>query len=607
MATPSASPLSARVAAILSGPRLPWWLAALAALLLAPSLRIGLVVDDYVIRAVEMGYAPELTAPMKPFDAFRFSDGTNVTSLMNQGAIPWWASPKFKLAFFRPLASASHWLDHRLFPGSPAAMHAVSIVWVAATVIVACALYRRILGAGWPAGLAALFFALDPGHAVAGGWIATRNAVLAAFFGLAALYAHDRWRRDGDRRAGLVAPILTALSLASGESGAATLAILFAYVVVFDGPDLAARARAIAPTAAVGLVWAALYRGLGCGTSHSAMYADPLGSPATYLKKAAVTIPINLGARLGGPSAAIATFLAERTLPVLALVGLALAVALLLALGPLRRTPAARFLAIAALLTALPIAGTLPSDRNLFFVGFAALGLLALAVQRAAESQSKLLRVYAGWILIINVALAFVSGPASATSMSLFAKLSRDPLSRVLLDDGARGATVVFVNPPAPFFVATLGPMRAGTSLPMPSAVRALAPGVYPIRLRRDREDQVTVHVDGGLLPRPGNWPAGGGEAPAGKAEYVAQHLSSFARGLEEPMHEGDIVSLPGFRVEVLEVSAEGGPTDVRFTFDRPLGDPKLRWLTWKDDAYVPFALPPVGGEVTLAAAPIKP
>jgi hypothetical protein len=598
---------SARAAAALTSRRLPYGLAVLAALLLAPSLGIGLVVDDYVIRAVEMGYAPDLTKPMTPFDAFRFGDGTNVRSLIDQGAIPWWASPGFKLAFFRPLASASHWLDHRLFPGSAAAMHAVSIAWVVATVVVACALYRRLLGPGWPAGLAALFFAVDPGHAVAGGWIATRNAVLAAFFGLGALYAHDRWRRDGDRWAGVAAPVLTGLSLASGESGAATLGLLFAYVVVYEGPGIGARLRALAPAAGVAALWAGAYKGLGCGTAHSAMYADPLGSPVAYLRKAALGVPVNLGARLGGPPAAIATFFSERALVGLALVGVGLVVAMALALGPLRRTPAVRFLALAALLTTLPIAGTLPSDRNLFFVGFAALGLAALVVQRAAEGGSRFVRGYAGWLVLIEGALAALSGPANATSMSLFAKLSRDPLSRVLLDEGARGAVAVFVNPPAPFFVATLGPMRAGTPLPMPSAVRALAPGVYPMRLKREREDQVTIHVDGGLLPRPGTWPLAGGSAPPFKPEYVAQHLSSFARSAEEPFAKGDVVTMPGVRVEVLSVTAEGGPTDVRFTFDRPLDDPKLRWLAWKDEAYVPFTLPPVGGEVSLPAAQIRP
>lgn len=604
MTSPPAS-LRARIASILTAKRLPWWLAALSALLLAPSLGMGLVVDDFVIRSVETGH--DIAGPMTPFDVFRFCNATDGPELIEHGAVPWWASPKLKLAFFRPLASASHWLDHRLFPSSPAAQHLVSIVWAAAIVIVGCAVYRRLMGAAWPAGLAALFFAIDPGHAVAAGWVAARNSLLAAFFGLAALWAHDRWRREGDGRAAWIAPLCTALSLASGESGAAVLALIFAHAIAFDGPRLATRARALAPSAAIALVWAVVYRGLGYGAANSAMYTDPVASPAAYLRKAAMSIPVNLGSRLGGPPAALATFAAERTLPVLAIVSLAFIVITLAALGPLRRTPAARFFAVAALLSALPVAGTMPSDRNLFFIGFAGFGLLALVARRAAEGAPILVRIFAGWIIFLEVVIALPSALASATSMNLFAKHSRDPLSRVLLDEGARDTLAVFVNPPTPFFVATLVPTRLGTGLPVPSRVRALVPGIYASRLRRDRVDQITVHVDGGILPRPGTWPAAGGEAPAFKLNYVAQHLSSFVRGPDEPMRAGDVVTMQGTRVEVLAVSESGGPTEVRFTFDKPLEDPKLRWLAWQDGAYVPFTLPPVGGEVALPPATMKP
>lgn len=604
MSAPRTS-LAARLGAVLSAKSLPLWLAALAALLLAPSVRMGLVVDDFILRAVEMGLPTP--GPMKPLDVFRFCDPGGTQELMEHGAVPWWASPKLHLAFFRPLASFSHWLDHRLFPASPEAQHLVSIAWAAGAVVVACAVYRRLMGAGWAAGLAGLLFAIDPGHAVAAGWIAARNAVLAAFFGLAALYAHDRWRRDGDRRFAVVAPLCTALALASGESGAAVLALIFAHAIAFDGPRLSVRARALAPSAAVALAWAVVYRALGYGASHSAMYTDPLASPLAYLKRAAFSIPTNLGARVGGPPAAMATFLAERAMPLLALACLAFIVITLAALGPLRRTPAARFFAVAALVSALPVAGTMPSDRNLFFIGFAGFGLLALVVQRAVEGGPLLVRVFAGWIILLEVVIALPAAPANAASMGLFAKLSRDPLSRVLLDEGAKDTLAVFVNAPSPFFVATLVPSRLGTTLPVPSRIRVLVPGIYDWRLKREAIDQVTVHVEGGLLPRPGTWPAARGDAPALKTEYVAQHLASFSRGPDEPMHAGDVIALEGLRIEVLAVSADGGPTDVRFTFDRPLEDPKLRWLAWQDDAYVAFTLPPVGAEVTLPPAKITP
>jgi hypothetical protein len=192
-------------------------------------------------------------------------------------------------------------------------------------------------------------------------------------------------------------------------------------------------------------------------------------------------------------------------------------------------------------------------------------------------------------------------------TMNVFAVLSRDPLSRVLLDDAVRGQTVVFVNPPTQFFVSHLQVMRAGTEVPAPARTRSLWPGIYGGRIVRTRADQLSVHVDGGMLPRPGTWPAQGGEAPATKWEYSGQQLVSFARGLDEPVRAGSVVSLSGCRVEVTAATADGGPTDVTFTFDRPLEDPSLRFLAWQGAEYAPFPLPRVGEGVDLPPASMTP
>src|SRR6185369_5071046 len=104
--------------------------------------------------------------------------------------LPWWSAPDLKLAFCRPLSALSLWLDYRLFPNSPALMHAESLLWFAALLGVVTFLYRRLLAPAWVAGLAALLYAVDPGHAVPVAWLANRNAVFATLFGVLALLAH---------------------------------------------------------------------------------------------------------------------------------------------------------------------------------------------------------------------------------------------------------------------------------------------------------------------------------------------------------------------------------------------------------------------------------
>jgi hypothetical protein len=465
----------------------------------------------------------------------------------------------------------------------------------------------RLLGGRWEAGLAALFFALDPGHALSAGWLAARNAVLAAFFGLAAVYAQDRWRRDGDRRAAWVAAGMTAASLASGEAGAAALALLAAHAWAFEKPGLASRARALAPHAAVALVWAAIYRARGAGV-HSGLYVDPFAAPAEFAASAALAVPINVGGKLGGLSASLAGLTALRLWPALAVAGLGAAGLAFAAVWPfLRRDPAARFLAAAVVLAALPFSGTMPNDRNLYLVGFAGFGLEALVVRRAVEEKGALLRIYAGWILVFAVLLATPVCLANSRGMTTFSRFSRDPLSRVLLDDAVPRQTAVFVNPPSQFMLAHLGLMREGTGAPLPAAVRALVPGIYPSRIARPRADQLTVHVDGGILPPPGTWPAIPGPAPALKMEYLGQVLGSYARGTREPVQAGDVFRLPGLEVTVNAVAGDGGPSDMTFTFDRSLEDPSLRWLVWREGSYEPFALPAVGQGVELPAASMAP
>jgi hypothetical protein len=506
-----------------------------------------------------------------------------------------------KLAFFRPLSSFTHWLDFQMFSSSAAPMHLVSIAWLVVATWGAWLAYRRLLGPTSVAGLAALFYALDPGHAIAAGWIAGRNGVLAACFGMFAIAAHDRWRRAQWRHGALIAPLAFAASLACGEAGLGTFAFVCAHVVTLDGPTARRRVDALAPHLLVVAAWAVAYRALGYGTAHSTLYLDPLRDPLSYARNALVSAPINLGAELGGPPSAFAATVAARLQPAFAIVSFAFVLATALAGWTLlRRDPVARFFALGAVLALAPIAATLPNDRNLFFVGFDAIGLAAQLVTRAFTTSSIALRAHASLLIAAHVVFALPGFVAEGVALRSLARLSRDPLQRVLLDDGVRAQTVVFVNPPAPIFVAHFAAMRVGTSLPRPLRTRALFDGIYDARLRRSEDDTLDVHVDGGILPKPGTWPETPGAAPAYRLEYMAQHLTSFVRGGDEPMRAGDVVELTGLRIEVRAVTDEGSPTDVRFRFDRSLDDPSLRWLVYRDGEYRPFVPPKLGSEVVL-------
>jgi hypothetical protein len=85
----------------------------------------------------------------------------------------------------RPLTSLSHALDYRAFPDVPAIMHAENIALYGLIALLAALFYRRIIADPHVAGIAGFLYAADDAHGFVVSWIANRNALLAAVFGLA--------------------------------------------------------------------------------------------------------------------------------------------------------------------------------------------------------------------------------------------------------------------------------------------------------------------------------------------------------------------------------------------------------------------------------------
>src|SRR5437899_567285 len=91
------------------------------------------------------------------------------------------------------------------------------------------ALLARPSAPRWLVGLATALYAFDDAHGAPVAWIANRNALMSASFGVLALTAHDRWRRQ--ERAGFawIASGQFLLALLSLEGGIATAGYLAAY------------------------------------------------------------------------------------------------------------------------------------------------------------------------------------------------------------------------------------------------------------------------------------------------------------------------------------------------------------------------------------------
>lgn len=573
-----------RLKKLLAIPRFPWIAAAIAVLLFLPVLDLGLMMDDYLHRVTHEGGLQ--IVPRPDWDLFRFvgPDRAEFAAQVDFGIVPWWAPADYRIAFFRPLTALSHRVDYHYFPDHPAVMHAENILLFAGMVLLAGLLYRRLVAPAWAAGLAALLFAWDDAHSFVVMWIANRNALFSGLFGLLALWLHDRHRRDGARAAAVLAPLALALGLLSGETTVAVLGYLAAYALFLDEKPVRDRLKSLAPHAVVVLMWAAVYKARGYGSSGSGFYIDPGSEPLTFALAVVERLPVLLLAQFGLPPADLwsptgDTQVAPLLVATAVLVGLGVVFARLL-----RKDRACLFFATGMLLSLIPVCATWPNDRLLLFSGFGAFGLIATFLSRAfaVERPGPRFRARAvAWLMVlVHVIIAPLLLPVRGRATG---RMLHD-----YIENGARtlpantGAMLVVVNAPDPLVPGIAGAAHYyADPIPLSGRLRQLAVVADGEGLA-ERIDDHTLSVT----------------ATRG---FFHDPFSQVFRSRSNRFHAGDVVTVKGMRVEIMEVDSEGFPRRIHFRFDVLLEDPSLVWITWQGQGFVPFKPPGKGEKVSVA------
>ncbi len=568
-----------------------WWMpcgaALIAVIAVLPSLGAGWAIDDYVHRSFL------LNSTRFPWDLYGFLKGDveSTAAMVHAGQLPWWTLDNIRIAFFRPLASLTQWLDYRLWPESPVLMHAHSVLWFAACVWVAGRLYRRMIGASVVAGMAVLLFALDDAHHLPVTWIANRNVLPAFFFGVVALLAHDRWSRERWRFGLVWSTISLALSLFSAEAGAATVGYLVAHALFMDDRSRRARVMSLLPYVAVVIVWRIVYAQLGYGTWGSGFYTDPATEPGQFLACVALRAPILLGAQFVMPPVSLldglaAMFGATWSWSLIAVVVL-LPVAVLLA--PLLRRRLNRFWLAGMLCALVPVCATIPMTRLLFFVGLGAFPLIAeflvalWGVVRDGGGVRWRRRFeigLGGYFIIVHI----VTAPIQLALMSrhvLPPSAEAQLFVKTPMTAGDTGRTVLLVNSPSVFHARHSGIMNAIAGQPFPHRMYALAPSWSAVTIHRTAESTLVVRPATGYLVRP---------------------LDVLFRGAHHLIPDGTTIALAGLTVEITDRCADGRPAEATFRFERALEDRQWYWFCHVDGAYAPFSIPAVGQKVELPA-----
>ena len=575
-----------RMQAALAHRRLPIAVALLAVALTLPALRVGWVVDDYFHRTAMLGSRVFGEFVQSPMDMFRFLDGDPARTgrLMDLGFLPWWTYPQLKAAFWRPLTVLTHWLDYQLWPRSPALMHAHSLLWFGVLIATVALLYRRLMAPVWLAGLAALLYAIDDAHGMPVGFLANRNVLLSALFGVLALLAHDCWRCDGWRAGAVLGPLLLALSLLSKEAGVAICAYLAAYALLLDRGTWRGRFLALVPYVVVVLVWRMVWTQLGHGVAHLGLYVDPIAEPERFVTAVIERAPLLLMGQWAFPPAEIGLMLRPEKLKLVwraAVLFLALLALVLLPL--LRRDRLARFWGLGMLLAVVPFCSTFPADRLLFFVGIGATGLLAQFLagvfDRATwRPRSKLWRVCAFPLACLFVLLHIIVAPLALPWRAAYPagpKIVEQFSLHTPPDASIEQQDVVVVNAPSMLHLAYYQVECELNGQPVPRHLRVLASGLQPVLVHRPDARTLVIQPQRG---------------------YLAWAFERLFRSEQNPMALGQRVELTGMSVEVTRLTEDDRPAETVFRFDVPLEDASLRWLQWQPGGFVPFTPPEIDG-----------
>jgi hypothetical protein len=544
---------------------------------------------------------------------FNFVSGEpgDLQRLLDFGYMPWWTVPNLRLRMWRPVASALMVLDQRVLDLDAVMQHAHSLLWYAFLVFVASRLFRRWLQLP-AAAVATLLFALEEGHTVPVSWLANRSTLTATALGLLTLELHASAREAQPEteprsvRTGRAAAtaLCAALALLSGEYAFTALAYVFAYEC-FRTEPIRERLRRSLPAVVPAVIYLAAHSMVGSDIVGSGFYISPLREPFAYAREALLRVPamfadlsFGMPAEWYNGNGPLRNYILRqnwfgpvtwRMFPGWPVWHGAIGALTLVAFGFFLREARARapessrrplyVMALGALLSLVPAAGSLPGDRLIVAAAMGVSGVYGTLLVHAFPRPGRFgFRTISAWV----VAFA-VGGPWSAHRVYeqvrgfVFSGEGQRIWARAAeMPSGPQAAhTRVYLISNADFMTAANLPWaRLVEGAPLPLSYRRLNPGVLPCDVTRTGERSLR------FMPL------------SSDLRYSA--IPTLYRSDEAPMRAGQLIRMPGLDVLVEQVR-DGNPALMHFTFDRPLEDRSLWFLEATMDGLRRWDVPKVG------------
>jgi len=559
-------------------------------LLIAPAMNMGLLGDDYLHWSLLTGRSVN-AQPGSFFGLFTFADGNPQLnqSMIDSGKLVWWATDHLRIAFWRPLAELSQWLDYQWWPDSPVMMHVHSLLMYGLMILLVGKLFRNLDPDSQQVGLATWLFAGNMLHVFAVAWLASRNQMVSGLLVVLTLLAYDHWRRGHSALYGGLAALGLVLGLLSAEASIQAMGYLLAYTLFLEsGKSTLDKAKALLPFIVITLAWKALHGHLGYGSFGSPGYVDPASNASGFAISLALRLPALMIAQWFGVSSVMFEQLSRSTqyfysgAATLALIGLGYT---MYRLGGFR-SALARFYAVGSILALAPACAGYPFDRLTIISDIGASGLLSIILMMAWRERKQL----TGWGLGSAKNIIFAAGfihliifpIAKLGSSAVMKKLGAagEAQAALAIPDATPGQTQHFLllNLPSAESIYYIPLIRQYHGMHNPTSMRALGPNNQAMTLTRVDENAVRLTV------------------PTGFKSTIVRDTQ------KHPFKVGDTVKMGDISVLVEDTTEDKAPKTVLYRFPDSVQSPQWRLLAWKEDGIYSLPPPAIGQSIDIAS-----
>jgi hypothetical protein len=528
------------------------------------------------------------------------------------GFLPWWTAPNLQISFFRPLSSLTHWIDYTLWPNAIAIMHFENLLCLAALVGIFFFLYKKTIKTDAVALLAIVFIVLNVSFFYIADWIAARNSLLAALFGVGSIGAYHVFQSSQRLPSIFFSVFLFIMGLFSGESSVAAFAYIVSYAFFMDKGKALKRFGYPLLFLIIIILWRIVYKELGYSVSGSGLYIDPGKDMARFISQICMQGPLILVSSFFAPSLTAFSEFSPRMTK--AAVSVSLIVCAIIAwwlLGTVKKHAEARWF-LGGALVALPIscAGRLMSERMTIFVVLGIVPVIAMAIfdtlyaffkKKASIKLLPFLAVCISSLLIFlhlvypvyfRIEKALRRAPSASTQTTgAFSAIDSIEIKRNLIVINATDPGLSYY----PYVKSVLG-------FGYPPSIQFLASSPLPLRIVRNDSATLSILSASSIIP---DRFMDSDKGPFKSRIYRSFYFMAVFRAENQPFHESWSRTLPGMRVSILSLNSYGFPKGAKFTFDHCLDSHFYSWIywNWQRKSYSFFPIPVIGDTAYISGA----